>query len=148
MTDQTIPTDAAARPRGRTPALDAREADHYFWRGVGHFNGARYWHAHEEWETLWRAAPDEDRDFYQGLIQVAAGLLHLERRNARGARAKLTDGLARLAPYAPAHRGIAVGELVGTASRTLDDLRAGEIPYLIPPVIKEAGQEGHPHREP
>ena len=62
------------------------------------FNGARYWHAHEAWETLWRAAEEQDRDFYQGLIQVAAGLLHLQRRNARGARNKLAEGVARLRP--------------------------------------------------
>jgi predicted metal-dependent hydrolase len=73
-------------PRGRTAALDPFEAERLFGEGVALFNGARYWHAHEAWETLWRAAEDKDRDFYQGLIQIAAGLLHLQRRNSRGAR--------------------------------------------------------------
>ena len=60
------------------------DADELFRRGVALFNGVRYWHAHEAWETLWRAAPDDERDFFQGLIQLAAGLLHLQRRNRRG----------------------------------------------------------------
>lgn len=141
MTDQpiaTTPAETPPRPAGRTPPLDPRDADRLFWQGVALFNGARYWHAHEAWETLWRAAPDEQRDFYQGLIQVAAGLIHLQRRNARGARNKLAEGLAKLQPYAPKHRGIVVNELLGTGARILDDLRGGQIPYLIPPTIKEA----------
>jgi len=123
-------------PRGRTAALEPAEADELFHNGVALFNGVRYWHAHEAWETLWRAAPDRERDFYQGLIQVAAGLLHLQRRNVRGARNKLAEGLARLRPYQPTYRGIFVNELVGKAERMLEDLDQGLVPYLIPPVIR------------
>ena len=123
-------------PRGRTPALDPEIADETFRRGVSLFNGVRYWHAHEAWEELWRAAPDEDRDFYQGLIQVAAGLLHLQRRNARGARNKLGEGIDKLRAYIPTHRGIFVNELVRRAQQTLEELESGHLPYLIPPVIR------------
>ena len=139
MTDapaQTDPAPGADLPRGRTPPLDPPEGERLFQTAVALFNGARYWHAHEAWETLWRSAPDEERDFYQGLIQVAAGLLHLQRRNMRGARNKLTEGLAKLRPFEPAHRGIFVNELIGEARRLLDDLESGHLPYLIPPVIR------------
>ncbi len=135
MAEQTAAQPADV-PRGRTPALDPAEADELFRRGVALFNGVRYWHAHEAWETLWRAAPDEERDFYQGLIQLAAGLLHLQRRNARGARNKLTEALEKLRRYQPTHHGIFVSELIGKAERTLEDLESGHLPYLIPPVIR------------
>ena len=125
-------------PRGRTPPLNSKEQRDLLLTGVALFNGLRYWHAHEAWETLWRAASDEDRDFYQGLIQIAAGLLHLQRRNARGARNKLAEGLAKLAKYEPAHRGIVVNELVAKGHLILDDLDEGLVPYLIPPVIRLA----------
>jgi Domain of unknown function (DUF309) len=128
-------------PPGRTAPLDREEADELFRRGIALFNGVRYWHAHEAWETLWRAAPDEERDFYQGLIQVAAGLLHLQRRNLRGARNKLAEGLAKLGPYQPAHRGVFVNELVGEARRILGDLERGYLPYLIPPIIRHTDAE-------
>ncbi|HSM37901.1 MAG TPA: DUF309 domain-containing protein [Candidatus Limnocylindrales bacterium] len=134
MVDQTA--EAPGLPAGRTPPLDPEAAEELFRRGVSLFNGVRYWHAHEAWEELWRAAPDDERDFYQGLIQVAAGLLHLQRRNARGARNKLAEGLDRLRPYAPTHKGIFVNELIGKSGRILDDLQAGFLPYLIPPVIR------------
>jgi predicted metal-dependent hydrolase len=139
MTEPSAETDVTAAgvlPVGRTPPLDPTEADRLFRRGVALFNGVRYWHAHEAWETLWRAAPDEERDFYQGLIQVAAGLIHLQRRNVRGARNKLSEGLARLRPYQPAHNGVFVNELIGEARRILDDLEGGQLPYLIPPIIR------------
>ena len=123
-------------PRGRTAPLDPQEQHELFHRGVALFNGVRYWHAHEAWETLWRAAPDEERDFYQGLIMVAAGLLHLQRRNLRGARNKLGEGVARLRPYMPTHRGIFVDEVVVRAERILAELNDGRLPYLIPPVIR------------
>jgi uncharacterized protein len=134
MVESSAATDDL--PRGRTPPLDAADADDLFRRGVALFNGVRYWHAHEAWETLWRAAPDEERDFYQGLIQLAAGLLHLQRRNLRGARNKLREGVVKLKPFQPAHRGIFVNELVNRAERILEDVDAGVLPYLIPPVIR------------
>ena len=136
MTDQT-----ADLPRGRTAPLDERQIDRLFREGVSLFNGVRYWHAHEAWETLWRAAPDDERDFYQGLIQVAAGLLHLQQRNARGARNKLEEGIAKLRPYVPKHNGIVINELLGACERMLGELRSGFLPYLIPPVIKYADDE-------
>jgi uncharacterized protein len=139
MTDapaQTDPPSAADLPRGRTPALEPLEVERLFRTAVALFNGARYWHAHEAWETLWRSAPEEERDFYQGLIQVAAGLLHLQRRNMRGARNKLAEGLEKLRRYEPAHQGIFVNELIGEGRRLLEDLEGGYLPYLIPPVIR------------
>ena len=129
--------DATAEaPRGRTAPLDPAEAERLFREGVALFNGARYWHAHEVWETLWRAAPDEERDFYQGLIKFAAGFLHLGRRNRRGARNKLAEGIAQLRPYEPTHSGIGVTELVNKSKEVLADLDAGASPYLIPPSIR------------
>ena len=123
-------------PRGRTQPLDPKDEHELLHRGVALFNGLRYWHAHEAWETLWRAASEKDRDFYQGLIMVAAGLLHLQRRNGRGARNKLAEGLAKLRSYEPAHRGLVVDELVGKCQLILADLNEGLLPYLIPPVIR------------
>ncbi len=144
MTDaspRTEPAGPKELPAGRTPPLDPATADRLFREGVALFNGVRYWHAHEAWETLWRAAPDEERDFYQGLIQVAAALLHIQRRNVRGARNKLREGLARLRRYAPTHHGIFVNELMGQGTRLLGELDQGVVPYLIPPVLRFSDYE-------
>jgi hypothetical protein len=139
MNETAVPAEPASSgdlPPARNAPLDPIEAERLFREGISLFNGVRYWHAHEAWETLWRSAPDDERDFYQGLIQVAAGLLHLQRRNLRGARNKLSEGLDRLAAYQPAHEGVFVNELIGEARRLLNDLEAGYLPYLIPPIIR------------
>jgi uncharacterized protein len=130
------PPPEAQLARGRTPPLDPKDQHELLHRGVALFNGLRYWHAHEAWETLWRAADEEERDFYQGLIMVAAGLLHLQRRNGRGARNKLAEGLGKLRKYEPTHQGLVLTELVARCGLILDDLNEGQLPYLIPPVIR------------
>jgi hypothetical protein len=60
----------------------------------------------------------------------------------RGARNKLGEGVDKLTPYEPAHRGIFVNELVGRARQLHSDLEDGRLPYLIPPVIRftDAGE--------
>ena len=127
-------------PKVQGESMGSAEADRTFAAAVALFNQVRYWHAHEEWERLWRAADGDDRDFYQGLIQIAAGLLHLQRRNARGARNKLSEGVAKLHRFQPRYRGITVDELVVRARNILDELDAGGMPYLVPPpMIKFSG---------
>ncbi len=59
-------------------------------------------HAHEVFEDAWKAAAGPERDLWRGLAQVAVGLTHARRGNARGAVALLTRGAARLRDYAEA----------------------------------------------
>lgn len=56
------------------------------------FNEEKYYEAHEVWEDLWRETATPVRLCYQGLIQAAVGLHHLQRGNRAGA-----DGLLRRA---------------------------------------------------
>jgi len=54
--------------------------------------------AHEVLEGLWKAAPIAQRGLWRGLAQLAVGVTHAQRGNARGAVALLTraaDGLRR-----------------------------------------------------
>jgi uncharacterized protein len=59
----------------------------------------RPFHAHEVLEASWKAAPAAERDLWQGLAQVAVGLTHALRGNARGAVALLRRGADRLSGY-------------------------------------------------
>ena len=54
----------------------------------------RPFHAHEVFEAAWKSAPDEDREFWRGLAQIAVGLTHARRGNARGALTLLRRGAA------------------------------------------------------
>lgn len=82
------PVDAAALPPAEALATAQRLLD----------EGMPF-HAHEILEAAWKAAPPAERDLWQGLAQVAVGLTHARRGNARGAVALLGRGRDRLARY-------------------------------------------------
>jgi uncharacterized protein len=82
-------------------------------RGLGLIDGGAYFEAHEVLEDLWRAAPPEERDFYQGLVHVAVAWHHAGRGNRPGCERQLAKAARRLGPYAPTHRGVDVGDLLG-----------------------------------
>lgn len=61
--------------------------------------------AHDVLEGVWKAAPAAERDLWRALAQLAVGLTHAQRGNARGAVALLnrsSDGLGQWAGPAPA----------------------------------------------
>jgi uncharacterized protein len=59
----------------------------------------RPFHAHEVLEASWKSGPPDERDLWQGLAQLAVGLTHAHRGNARGAVALLTRGAQRVRAY-------------------------------------------------
>jgi uncharacterized protein len=56
-------------------------------------------HAHEVLEASWKTGPPAERDLWQGLAQVAVGLTHAHRGNARGAAVLLARGAERVRAY-------------------------------------------------
>ncbi|MEV0681772.1 DUF309 domain-containing protein [Actinosynnema sp. NPDC050436] len=73
-------------------------------------------HAHEVLEDAWKSAPEAERELWRGLAQLAVGLTHLARGNAKGARALLDRGARSIEPFRaePPH-GVDVGGLVDWA---------------------------------
>jgi uncharacterized membrane-anchored protein len=63
-------------------------------------DSGRAFRAHEVLEASWKASPPGERDLWQGLAQVAVGLTHAQRGNARGAVALLRRGGLRVSGYA------------------------------------------------
>ena len=59
----------------------------------------RPFHAHEVLEAAWKSGPAGERDLWQGLAQIAVGLTHARRGNARGAVALLSRGAERVRGY-------------------------------------------------
>jgi uncharacterized protein len=85
--------------------------------GVALFNEQRFWHAHEAWETLWLKATGDEKQFLQGLIQLAAAYHHVQRGTYRGGVRLFDAALRRLAPFPPGHDGIGRAEAVAAAER-------------------------------
>ena len=97
-------------------------------RGAELFNAGKHWEAHEAWEDLWRATGGPLRLFYQGLVQAAVGMHHLQHGNLNGGRSQLTKSIDKLSQYPPRFCRIDNGKLV-------EDLRqilaAGEIGSIV-----------------
>jgi hypothetical protein len=101
------PRDALGRPLPRGAAGDERIPDDLVLPPAQALTLAqqlldegRPFHAHEVLEASWKTAPAAERDLWQGLAQVAVGLTHARRGNARGAAALLRRGADRVAGYA------------------------------------------------
>jgi predicted metal-dependent hydrolase len=101
-------------------------------RGVRLFNLGRYMAAHEIWEDAWRSAADEDRGFFEALVQLAAGL-HLRTRRAgtRGAEHLLSQSLATLEDFRPARHGLDVERLVVEFGGYVDWIREIKRPHKL-----------------
>jgi predicted metal-dependent hydrolase len=76
--------------------------------GLALIRAGRYFEAHEELELAWRAAPAQERDFYQGLVHVAVAWYQAGRGREVGAARQLDKAIRRLGPFAPAYRGVDV----------------------------------------
>jgi uncharacterized protein len=74
--------------------------------GLAAIRRGEYFAAHEELEDAWRAAPPEERDFYQGLVHVAVAWYQAGRANRAGCERQLEKASRRLGSFAPEHRGV------------------------------------------
>jgi uncharacterized protein len=133
-----LPREASNRMPEEPPSVSPEEA---LARGIEHFNAGRYFQAHEAWEEGWHPSPEPERDFWQGLTQLAVGLTHRQRGNAHGAVTLLRRAARRLRPYGNEHLGVSVSPLVAFADDASDRIeRDGiEAPVEPPKVEKSAG---------
>lgn len=90
--------------------------------GIQLFNREDFFEAHEVWEELWHNTLGVNKDFYQGLIQVASALHHLQIGNMRGARILYGSGIDLLAPYGSRHLGLDLASLRTQFTRSMDGL--------------------------
>ena len=136
--DKRIPDDLALPPtQALQLALELLDSDRPF-------------HAHEVLEASWKSAPAAERELWQGLAQIAVGLTHARRGNARGASALLRRGADRVAGYAgaPPHGIDAAG--IGRAAREMaariDRDGAGAAGPLTTRLIAASPRPGHSGR--
>ncbi|TJZ79644.1 DUF309 domain-containing protein [Rhodococcus oryzae] len=99
-------------------------------------------HAHEVLEGSWKAAPDSERELWQGLAQLAVGLTHLLRGNIVGAQSLLRRGQDRIRGFETgAPHGLDVTGLVAWSQGVLDGLAGAgsEMPVPSTPRLLRRG---------
>ena len=80
--------------------------------GIELFNNGSYWGAHEAWEAVWQRKSDNSRIFFQGMIQIAAGMHQLGRGIFHGADKHFRNAFWKLEPFPENCLGINVKELL------------------------------------
>jgi uncharacterized protein len=81
-------------------------------RGVELLNHGEFFEAHEVLEDVWRAAPEPDRKFLQGLIQVAVAFHHRSCGNLVGFRSVLARACRNLSSYPDVYQRVDVAALL------------------------------------
>jgi predicted metal-dependent hydrolase len=110
--------------------------------GRAAFNRGEYFLAHELWEEVWRKVGDAERRLsVQGLIQIAAGLHHLQQHRAAPASGLLRNGLEKLSKRRGGSSGdLPVELLVGQVERLLVELDAPRTKASEVTVLAALGQ--------
>jgi uncharacterized protein len=103
-----------------------------FERGLALIEAGDFFGAHEALEDAWRVAPEDERDFFQGLVHVAVAWHHAHvTGRQRACESQLDKAARRLAPFSPAHRDLDVADVV----RQVEDAR-GRFPELARPRLR------------
>lgn len=84
------------------------------------FQEEKFFEAHEVLEGLWRETRGAERDFYHGLIQLAASLVHYQKGNLAGAQELFRTASGYLAPYRPRFLGVNVEQVLRDFKRFLE----------------------------
>ena len=111
-------------------------------KAIAEFNRRQYFQSHETLEAVWLTEKGPIRLFYQGIIQITVGLLHVERGNHRGAVSLLGQGIEKLERFPPHCMGVGAGELARQARQAretveaLGEHRSADFPWEQAPVIQ------------
>jgi predicted metal-dependent hydrolase len=109
-------------------------------KGIDEFNQQLFFECHETLEEIWLEEHSDDRRFYQGVIQIAAGYFKWQQNVPAGALKLWRMGLEKLEPYGPVHLGVDLASLADVVREHLHELelaqeKGGDWPVLSFPTL-------------
>jgi predicted metal-dependent hydrolase len=124
------------------PGRDDTTVTAAYERGLRLAQDGSWFEAHEAFELAWRASEPAERDFFQGLVHVVVCAYQHGRGRTIGETRQRAKALRRLAPFAPAHRGLDVAALLASLDRAEPDVRHQLVQRVAqPPVAMEEEQQ-------
>ena len=94
-----------------------------FWQGIEQFNQEEFYDCHDTLEAIWMDAIATEKNFYQGILQIAVACYHLGNYNWRGTVTLLGEGVRRLSYFQPSYANIDVSALVSQSYELLQQLQ-------------------------
>jgi len=119
--------------------MDPDRKHELFQRGLDCFNRREFFTCHELLEEIWLEETEEEKPFYQGIIQVAAAFHHYLNGNLTGTLSLLRQGAEKLRRCPPDSHGLDLGGFLAALNPWLDHL-ASSLPtdHLPLPTIHPA----------
>ncbi|MBK7104165.1 MAG: DUF309 domain-containing protein [Ignavibacteriae bacterium] len=103
-------------------------------KGVLLFNDSDFFSAHDFFEELWMDSLKEEKEFFQGLVQISVGSYHLICGNLKGAKSQLQKGKIKLEKFLPSFYEINVLKLTKEISILITNLDQENIINQIPKI--------------
>lgn len=69
--------------------------------GIALFNECDFFSAHDFFEDIWMETSGNEKEFFQGLVQISVGCYHLICGNLKGAKSQLSKGNTKLKRFEP-----------------------------------------------
>lgn len=88
-----------------------------------YFNSERYWNAHEVMEGVWKKAMGEEKKLLNGLILIAAGLVHYQKDERDICLGILQRAIEKLANADGVYFGLDVAATKGEIEKILESRR-------------------------
>jgi predicted metal-dependent hydrolase len=95
-------------------------------KGIDEFNQQLFFECHETLEEIWLEEHGEDRRFYQGVIQIAAGYFKWQQGVPAGALKLWRMGLEKIEPYGPVYLGVDLTSLADVVKEHLQELESAQ----------------------
>ncbi|HEY8171911.1 MAG TPA: DUF309 domain-containing protein [Dehalococcoidia bacterium] len=95
-----------------------------FYNAVDEFNHGWYFESHETLEDLWMVTPWPERQFFQGIIQLAAAFVHFARREYAGIFKLLDAASDKLREFEPGRFDIDVTALLSEVGAVRGELES------------------------
>ena len=100
--------------------------------GIQLFNEERFWESHEALESAWLTASGADKEILQGLILLAAALVHLQKNDLTVTLSVMRRAQSKLSAYHSEHFGVNIDDLRDDVSRMIS---AGHPDFLKIKVV-------------
>jgi uncharacterized protein len=96
-------------------------------RGLELMRRREFFAAHEELELAWRAAPEEERDFFQGLVHVTVAWYQAGRGRPIACASQLEKARRRLHSYPSPYRGVDLADVLRQVARAVELVASGSL---------------------